>query len=256
MSSLEGKVICITGAASGMGLATAKVLFERGASISLLDIHEESLKNATSEIFGDDPTSGSDRVITTTADVRSSDQVDAWVAKTVKHFGHLDGAANLAGVIGKGYGVLDISEISNEEWDFIHGTNLTGMFYCVRAQIKAICDGGSIVNATSVVGIEGHRKNGAYSASKHGVVGLTKSAAKEVGGRGVRVNAIAPGVTNTPMTKSFGGVSSGKLEVYSKVPLARVCEPVEVAYTFAFLLSDESKYITGSIYRVDGGMCS
>jgi NAD(P)-dependent dehydrogenase (short-subunit alcohol dehydrogenase family) len=190
MVSLKGKVICVTGAASGIGLATAKVLFTQGAMLSLLDLREESLEAAVAGILGD--STESDRIIFTAVDIRSSDQVDAWVERTVKHFGCLDGAANIAGVIGRHYGIHDISELSNEEWDFINGTNLTGLFYCLRAQINAICDGGSIVNTSSVVGLEGHGKNGAYSASKHGVIGLTKSAAQEVGSRGIRVNSIAP----------------------------------------------------------------
>ncbi|KAF2500777.1 oxidoreductase [Lophium mytilinum] len=251
MASLAGKVISLTGAASGIGLATAKVLYARGASLSLCDLREDALAKASSAISS----SASERLITTAVDIRSSDQVDAWVAKTVKHFGHLDGAANVAGVIGKHYGVHDITELSNEEWDFIHGTNLTGLFYCVRAQLKAMRDGGSVVNTSSVTGLEGHAKNGAYSASKHGVIGLTKSAAKEVGSRRIRVNAIAPGIINTPMIHSFGAVESGKLDVFARVPIPRVCEPEEVGNLFAFLLSDDSKYITASTYRVDGGMC-
>ncbi|TVY33492.1 Levodione reductase [Lachnellula subtilissima] len=253
MSILKDKVICVTGAASGIGLATAKVLFTQGAKLSLLDLRKESLETAISEILGD--STERDRIIFTAVDIRLSEQVDAWVAKTVKHFGCLDGAANVAGAIGKHYGVHDITELSNEEWDFTQGTNLTGTFYCLRAQLKAIKDGGSVVNTSSVTGLEGHGKNGAYSASKHGVIGLTKSAAKEVGSRGIRVSSIAPGVINTPMIASFGAVASGKLDVFQRVPLARVCEPEEVGNLFAFLLSDASKYITGSTYRIDGGMC-
>ncbi|KAK5455844.1 hypothetical protein LTS15_005161 [Exophiala xenobiotica] len=257
MALLRGKVITVTGAASGMGLATAKLLYARGANLSLLDLRQEALDAALTEILdgpSDSPASVEDRIIVTAADIRSSDQVDAWITKTVTHFGRLDGAANVAGVIGKGYGVTDITELSNEEWDFIHGTNLTGLFYCMRAQLRTMTDGGSLVNTTSVVGLEGHGKNGAYSASKHGVIGLTKSAAKEVGSRNIRVNSIAPGVIATPMIVSFGAVESGKLGVFDRVPIARVGEPQEVASMFAFLLSDESRYITASTFRVDGGL--
>lgn len=258
MASLEGKVITVTGAASGIGLGTAKVLYARGARLSLADLREEPLNTAVAEITGQKAsTSSSDahskRIISTVVNIRKSAEVDAWIAKTVQHFGRLDGAANVAGVIGPHFGVHDISQLSDEEWDFITGTNLTGTFYCVRAQLNAISDGGSIVNTSSTTGLEGHAKNGCYSASKHGVIGLTKSAAKEVG-RGIRVNSIAPGITNTPMVASFGSVESGKLDVFSRVSIKRLAETEEVGNLYAFLLSDDSKYITGCTYRIDGGM--
>lgn len=193
MTSLTEKAIVVTGAASGMGLATAIGLFARGANLSISDISEEGLEKAVATIKAaatSKPTSNT--IITTVVDIRDSDQVDRWIAKTVKHFGRLDGAANVAGVIGKNYGVHALTELSNEEWDFIHGTNLRGLFYCMRAELRAMENGGSLVNCSSVTGLEGHAKNAAYSASKHGVIGLTRSAANEVGERGIRVNVIAP----------------------------------------------------------------
>jgi len=258
MISLDGKVLTVTGAASGIGLATAKVLFAQGANLSLADLREESLSAAVKAILAHAASKSSatrsNTIITTAVDIRSSDQVDAWIDKTVKHFGHLDGAANIAGVIGKNFGVHDLTQLSNEEWDFITGTNLTGLFYCMRAELRAMVDGGSLVNTSSTTGLEGHEKNSAYSATKHGVIGLTKSAAKEVGSRKIRVNAVAPGITDTPMIQSFGAVESGKLNVFDRVSLGRVGEAEEVGNLFAFLLSDESKYITGATYLIDGGM--
>ena len=197
MTSLAKKVIVVTGAASGMGLATAIGLFVRGADLSISDISEEGLEKAVSAMNAAATSKGtSNTIITTVVDIRDSDQVDHWIAKTVKHFGRLDGAANVAGVIGKNYGVHKLTELSNEEWDFIHGTNLRGLFYCMRAELRVMANGGSLVNCSSVTGLEGHAKNAAYSASKHGVIGLTRSAANEVGERGIRVNVIAPSVSS------------------------------------------------------------
>jgi len=257
--TLAGKAITVTGAGSGIGLATAKVLFARGANLSLADLKDETLKKAVAAIKASAPETSTpstpqNTILTTPVDIRSSNQVDDWIAKTKKHFGKLDGSANVAGVIGPGFGVTDISGLSNEEWEFILGTNLTGTFFCLRAQLNAIEDGGSVVNTSSTTALEGHEKNGAYSSSKHGVIGLTKSAAKEVGPRGIRVNSIAPGITSTPMVDSFGAVESGKLNVFDRVSLKRVAQPEETGELFAFLLGDNSRYITGCTYRCDGGM--
>jgi NAD(P)-dependent dehydrogenase (short-subunit alcohol dehydrogenase family) len=204
MTSLTEKVIVVTGAASGMGLATSIGLFVRGANLSISDISEEGLEKAVSAIkVAATSKPPSNTIITTVVDIRDSDQVDRWIAKTVKNFGRLDGAANVAGVIGKNYGVHTLTELSNEEWDFIHGTNLRGLFYCMRAELRAMENGGSLVNCSSVTGLEGHAKNAAYSASKHGVIGLTRSAANEVGERGIRVNVIAPSVSPFPSLLIF-----------------------------------------------------
>jgi NAD(P)-dependent dehydrogenase (short-subunit alcohol dehydrogenase family) len=192
-ASLNNKVIAVSGAGSGIGLATSKHLFGLGARLSVADLREDALSAAVKEITGG--SINPDRILVTVLDVRNSKQVDAWIENTVKHFGALDGAANLAGVVGKNIGVSDITELSDEEWSFVLDINITGVFYALRAELQAmkkLGKGGSVVNIASTAGIEGNAKNANYSTAKHGVVGLSRSAAKEVGQFGIRVNAIAP----------------------------------------------------------------
>ena len=191
MSTLfNGKVIAITGGASGIGLETSKMLASRGAKVSISDIQESALTTAVKFIkeAGGDATG-------TVVNVRDRKAVEFWISSTVSKYGKLDGAVNLAGVIGKQIGVANVEDIDDDEWDFILGVNMNGVLNCMRAEIKEMTKaekGGSIVNAASIAGITGMPKNGAYIASKHAVIGLTKAAASECGLRNIRVNAIAP----------------------------------------------------------------
>lgn len=187
-TAFAGKVIALTGAASGIALATAHLLAKRGASLSLADVQAEALETVASSIKSEHNV----EVMTQVVDVRSVDQVDAWIKATVTHFGRLDGAANLAGVIGKHLGKTPVSELDEDDWNFVLSVNLTGLMHCLRAQLRVIQHGGSIVNAASIAGQIGRPNSAAYAVSKHGVVGLTRSAAKEVGNNNIRVNAVAP----------------------------------------------------------------
>lgn len=183
-----GKVIAITGAAQGIGLATAQLLASRGASLCLADVQEAALEREAALIAE----KYSVDLITCLVDVREARTVDAWIDKAIQHFQRLDGAANLAGVIGKNLGKTPVSEQDEDDWNFVLGINLTGVMHCLRAQTRVIEKGGSIVNAASIAGLIGRPKSAAYAASKHGVIGLTRSAAKECGKDSIRVNAIAP----------------------------------------------------------------
>lgn len=191
-TGLQGKVIVITGGASGIGLATAKLCAARGAKVSIADVHETQLASAKTDIESVGGT-----VLTSVVDVRNRAHVEAWIACTVDIWGKIHGAANIAGVTGKGIGVNDVKDVDDEDWDFVIDVNLKGVLNCMRPQIKNMVDkGGSIVNCASVAGEVGFPKNSAYTASKHAVIGLSRSAAAELGHRGLRVNVVAPYASN------------------------------------------------------------
>lgn len=193
----KDKVYAVTGL-RGIGLAVAQQLHAHGATLSLADISAEALNNAVATITSATSTTGSKthpKIKKTVVDIRSSTAVNDWITSTVAEFGRLDGAANMAGAIGPHHGIGQFIDLSDEEWDMLIGVNLTGMMYCLRAQVRAIRDSadgkGSIVTASSIQGLRGFPLHAAYSTTKHGVVGLTRSVAKEVG-PGIRINSVAP----------------------------------------------------------------
>ncbi|OBT82415.1 hypothetical protein VE02_08394 [Pseudogymnoascus sp. 03VT05] len=248
MMNFEGKVIAVTGGASGIGRATVKLLASLGAKVSIGDLQQEALDAVAKEVKD----AGHGDVFSKTIDVRKAETVEAWIDETVKWGGKLDAAANLAGVIGKSIGLMSVKDFDSDEWDFVIDVNLKGLMYCMRGELRVMANNGSIVNAASIAGIEGFAKNAAYSASKHGVIGLSRSAAKEVGDQGIRVNCIAPGAIATPMLKTSMDINGG-VGVKYDTPLPRHGTPEEAANLIAFLLSDASSFITGVVYSIDGG---
>ncbi|RDW77113.1 hypothetical protein BP6252_05166 [Coleophoma cylindrospora] len=209
--NLNSKLIILTGGASGIGLATAHLLASLGAQLSIGDLSASALDSAAQSIKAQ---TGKD-VMTMVIDVRKRDTIELWIRETLAWAGRerLDGAANLAGVIGKNHGKMSVGfalslffiigalgdsffglvqNTEDDEWDFVMDINLKGVMNCMRAELAVMAENGSIVNAASICGLQGLKNAGAYCASKHGVIGLSRAAAKETGEEGIRVNCVAP----------------------------------------------------------------
>jgi NAD(P)-dependent dehydrogenase (short-subunit alcohol dehydrogenase family) len=236
LADLEGRVALVTGGASGIGAATVALLRERGAIVVAADIQA-----------GD----GVERL-----NVTDESAVDALVDDVVRRHGRLDLAANVAGTSGVYAPVADASTV---DWRATMAVNLEGVFFCVRAELRAMraTGRGSIVNVASSAGRMGVPGLAAYSASKHGVLGLTKSAALEVASHGIRVNAVCPGSIRTPMLRGFVGGDEDLLErMGRRAPMGRLGEPVEIAEAIVWLLSDAAGFVTGNALSPDGGVAA
>jgi NAD(P)-dependent dehydrogenase (short-subunit alcohol dehydrogenase family) len=240
-ADLSGSAALITGAASGIGRASALAFASAGASVALVDIDAEGLADAAAAARAIGP-----RAEVLVADVRDLRAVTGAVGRAVAAFGRLDAALNNAGVPGP---YVPLDEYSEEDFMQILQVDLAGVWRCMRAEIRYMRSqrSGAIVNTSSMLGAAAMPDNGAYVAAKHGVHGLTRAAALELGGTGIRVNAIAPGVTRTGMTSAVSD------ELLRAVPLGRMAEPEEIAAAAVWLCSADASYITGSVLVADGG---
>ena len=247
--SFENQVALVTGAASGIGLATAKAFAQSGASVALADWNEKAVRSAAEELAGQ-----GHKTLAIRCDVADDAQVEAMVDQTVAAFGRLDAAYNNAGVQNE---LAEAADQTREDFDRVVGINLRGVWSCMKFELRQMRKQGSgtIVNCSSLGGLVGSPERGIYHAAKHGVLGFTKSAALEYATRGIRINAICPGLIQTPMSDQMVAAGQGEAlkEMEKSIPMGRVGRPEEIANAVLWLCSDAASYVTGQSISVDGG---
>lgn len=245
----SGKVALVTGAAAGMGLATARAFAEAGAAVVLADFKEDAVKAGAAELVA-----AGRKAIAVRCDVSDDDQVAAMVDRTVSEFGRLDAAFNNAGVMAR---IAPTAESTREEWDRVIGVNLRGVWSCMKHELRQMerQGSGAIVNNASVGALTGNPGIGSYIASKHGVVGLTRTAALEYVKHGIRVNAVNPGLIDTQVARDVvAGSEEAYGEIAKSVPIGRAGRPEEIASAVLWLCSPGASYVVGHALTVDGGM--
>src|SRR3954467_8502962 len=250
MGRLEDKVALITGGGGAAGAATARLFADEGAKVVLADVDEEGLALVTDEI-------GAERAAYVVTDVTASEQVGAAVRIATERYGGLDVAFANAGVFGEATPIVDYPE---DVFDRVMAVNVRGSFLVAKHALAVMRDGGSLIFTSSVVGLMSDAGICAYATSKHALVGLMRTAAKEVADRGIRVNSIHPGPVDNALQHRIETVATGESEARAAetfetmIPLGRHATPDEVASAVVFLASDESRFMTGAALPVDGGM--